>query len=83
MPWGFLLLHSIGQVFVKSVEVLLPECAVLRDPAGGGVERGGVEPAVVDAPLAPPLEQPGVLQDLQVPGDRGQRNVERRRELRD
>jgi hypothetical protein len=71
MPWGFLLLHSIGQVFVKAVEALLPERAVLLDPVGGGVQGSGIEPAVVDAPLAPPLEQPGVFENFQVPGDRG------------
>ena len=68
---------------MKSVETLFPERAMLLDPVGGGPERSGLQPAVVDASLAPPLEQPGVLEDFQVPGDRGQRHIEGRRELRD
>jgi hypothetical protein len=83
MPWGFLLLQLIGQVLVQSVEALFPERSVLRDPVGGRAERFGVEAAVVDAALAAPLEEPGVLENFQVPGNRGQRNVERPRELGD
>jgi hypothetical protein len=83
MPWGFLLLQLIRQVFVQSVEALLPEHAVLRDPVGGRAERSGVEAAVVDTPLAAPLEEPGVLEHPEVLRDRRQGDIERLREVGD
>ena len=38
---------------------------------------------MMDPPLASTLEQPGLLQDLQVLRDRGERHLERLREVRD
>lgn len=56
---------------------------MLRDPVGGRAERFRVEPAVVDAPLAAPFQEPGLLEDLQVLRDCGQRDVERLRQVGD
>jgi hypothetical protein len=81
MPCGFLLLQLIGQVLVQSVQALFPERAVLRDPVGGRAERLGVEAAVMDASFAAPLEEPGFFENLQVPRDGGQRDVERLRKI--
>jgi hypothetical protein len=83
MPWGFLLLQLIRQVFVQSVEALLPEHAVLRDPVGGRAERSGLEAAVVDASLAAPLEEPGFLEHPEVLRDRRQGDIKGLRELGD
>jgi hypothetical protein len=83
MPWGFLLLQLIGQVFVESVEALFPKRAMLRDPVGGGGERFRIETATVDASFAAALQEPGVFENSQVLRDGGQRHVERLREVGD
>jgi hypothetical protein len=49
---------------VESVEGFLPERAVLRDPVGGGGERTGIQSAMMDAPVAPLLDEPRFLEDL-------------------
>ena len=67
LPRGFAIAGR-GQM---SVEALLPERAVPLDPVGGGAERFRVEAAVVDPPFATPLEEPGLLEDFQVSGNRG------------
>ena len=68
---------------MQSVESAFPERALLRDPVGDGYERAGVEAAVMDAPLATPLEESGLLEDLHVLRDRREGNLERPGELRD
>lgn len=68
---------------MQSVEALLPEHAVLRDPVGGRAERSGIEATVVKAPFAAPLQEPRLFEDLHVLRDRGQRDVEGFRELGD
>jgi hypothetical protein len=61
---------------VESVEGLLPERAVLRDPVGGGGERTGIESAMMDPSLLALLDEPGLLQNFQVLRNGGQRHVE-------
>jgi hypothetical protein len=80
---GFLLLQLIGQVFMKPVEALFPEGAMLGDPVGSGREGPWIEAAAVHSSLPAPLHEPGLFQDFQVLRDRGQRHVERLREVRD
>jgi len=53
------------------------------DPVGGGREGLWIEAAVVNAPIAAALHEPGLFQDFQVLRDRGERHVERLREVRD
>lgn len=61
---------------METVEGLLPERAVLCDPVGGGREGLRVQPAVVNPPLFAFLHEPGVLENLQVLRNRGQRDLE-------
>src|SRR5690348_11881282 len=71
----------LSQMVVQSLEPLLPEDAVLRDPGFRSLERFGVQPAVARAALLPVLDQPGVLEHGEVLRDGWQRNRERRRQL--
>jgi len=80
---GFLLLQLIGQVFMESVEALFPVGAMQGDPVGGGREGLWIEAAVVNAPIAAALHEPGLFQDFQMLRYPGQRHVERLREVRD
>jgi hypothetical protein len=80
---GFLLLQLIGQIFMESVEALFPEGAMMCDPVGGGVQWPRIETAAVNSSLPAALHEPGLFQDFQVLRDRGQRHVERLREIRD
>lgn len=73
----------MAQIFGESVEALLPECAVMGDPVGCGRERLRIETAVVDPPLAPALQETGLFENLEVLRDRGQRHVERLRQIGD
>ena len=68
---------------MQSVESVFPEGALPGNPVRGRDERPRIQPAVVDAALASPLEQSSLLQDLQVLRDRGERHLERLREVRD
>ena len=68
---------------MQPVEALLPERPVPGDPVRDRLERPGIQAAVADAAIAPPLQQAGFLQDLEVLRDGGERHVERLREVRD
>jgi hypothetical protein len=53
----------------------------VSDPSGGVRERRGHEPAAADAPGALAHEEPRLLEDAEVLRDRGEREVERLRQL--
>jgi hypothetical protein len=53
------------------------------DPLGGRLERLGNQPQVMDAPLPAAGDEPGGLQDAQMPGYGGKRDGERVRDLTD
>lgn len=65
----------------QRIETPLPEDAVRAEPVVGQAHRLGHEPAAADAALLVVLEQAGALQDGEVLGHRGQRDVERLSQL--
>src|ERR1700736_1939590 len=73
----FLLLRSrlsllcAFQIVVEAFEARLPELAVRADPVREVLEPARFEPARAALCLAPPRDQPGRLQHLQVLRDRG------------
>jgi hypothetical protein len=67
----------------KRVELRLPVLAVAVEPQRGLEDRPGIEPAPADAAGALLLDEASPDQHLDVARHRLQRNVERRRQLRD
>src|SRR5687768_5882028 len=57
---------KLVQVFVETVEALLPELPVVVEPIGDVLERRDFETAGTPLRLPPLSDQPGVLQHLQV-----------------
>ncbi len=55
---------------------MLPEAAVAGDPGVGLAHRAHDEPAAAHAAILAAVDQAGVFQDAQVPGDGGERNAE-------
>src|SRR5262249_3446244 len=81
-PWGLLLFVFAGlEKLLQGVQPPIPELLVALDPRRRTLHRSRHEPAVVDPPVLLAGEQPGMLEDAQVLRDRGERDVERRREL--
>src|SRR4029077_13659605 len=78
-----LLCPCLLQIPFERVEPLLPELPVAGDPVAGGLQRLCADPADVDASLFVATQEARVLENAQVPGDRGQRDRERARELSD
>src|SRR5688500_10111753 len=62
-------LELVEQV-VEALVVAFPDLAVALDPRGGLVERSRFHPARPALAVASAADQPGVLQHLQVLGDR-------------
>src|SRR5919197_6009639 len=64
---GILLLLAFEslQIGVQPLEPLLPEAAIVLEPAGGGGEGLGVEPAARQAALARAAHQAGPLQNAE------------------
>ena len=67
----------------ERVELRLPVLAVAVEPQCGLEDRPGIEPAPADAAGALLLDEAGPDQHLDVARHRLQRDVERRRQLRD
>src|ERR687888_2447837 len=72
-----LLAFEFVQVRVQPLEPLLPEPAIVLEPAGGGGEGFRVEPAARQAALARAAHQASPLQHAQVLGDGGSGDRER------
>src|SRR2546429_4826982 len=78
----FLLLYG-RQVFVESLETLVPKLSVLPHPIGGLFQAGGVQAAWPPLRLPALPDQSCVLQHFQVFRDAGKAQVERPGKLRD
>ena len=63
----------------EAIEALFPELPVLLHPVGDALERFGIELARAPLRLARLGDQPGLLQHLQVLGDRGQAHLVQKR----
>src|SRR3954463_6445336 len=61
---------QIAQVVVEAVEALLPEAAVLLDPARDLAQRRGFEAARAPLRFAPAGDEPHLLEHLEMPRDR-------------
>ena len=68
---------------VEAVEAAFPELPVVLQPVRGVLERLGLQPARPPLCVASARNQSGVLEHLQVLGDRRQADRERRRDLVD
>src|SRR5690348_10344044 len=79
----FLLLLQLAQIVVEAVEALLPEAAIMLDPARHVLERSGLEPAWPPLRLAAARDEAGALQHLEVLGDGGHAHLERLGQLGD
>src|SRR5262252_6764860 len=73
---------QLAQVVVEPIKALLPEAMVIHEPIGRGFQRGSLEPAWPPLRGAPPRDQAGPLQHLEVLGDSGKAHVERLGKLR-
>jgi hypothetical protein len=65
----------VVEVSCQRIELTRPEALVLSHPGHGMLHRITHQPADVQAPLAAASQQARALQNSQVPGDRGQRDV--------
>src|SRR5258708_3728423 len=79
---GFLLLYG-RQVFVESLETLVPKLPVLAHPISRLLQAAAVQPARPPLCLPALPDQPRPLQHFQVFGDAGKAQVERFGQLRD
>src|SRR6059036_1063332 len=80
----FLLLSlQLGQIRLQAIEALLPETAIVLQPAGGVLKRTRLEPAGPPLRLATARDQTGSLQHLEVLGDGGKAHREGLGQLRD
>src|SRR5688500_7232643 len=71
-----LLALQFAQVFVQTVEALLPELAVVGEPVVDLFQRPGIEAARPPLGLAPAGDESRALEHFQVLGDRGHAHVE-------
>src|SRR5437588_12451584 len=78
----FLLLYG-RQVFVESLETLVPKPLVLPHPIGRLLQAGAVQPAWTPLRFSALRYQPRPLQHFQVFRDAGKAQVERFGQLRD
>jgi hypothetical protein len=67
---------SFAEVRGEAIELVLPESPVGLEPLRGFLQWRRGEPAAADAPVAPPLDEPGALQHREVLADRGERHRE-------
>src|SRR6266496_2980680 len=67
---------QLAQVVVQASEALLPETPIVLQPVRGVLEGTRLEPAGPPLRLATARDQTGVLQHLQVLGDRGKAHRE-------
>src|SRR5271166_5421734 len=74
---ALLLALQFLQVALEAVEALFPEDAVVLQPVGRTLERARFQPAWAPLCLTAAGDQAGVLQHLEVLGDRGEAHVER------
>src|SRR5438445_258104 len=65
------------EIAVQPFEALLPVAPVVLDPVSDVLERIGLQPAGPPLRLAAALDQARALEHLEVPGDRGEADVER------
>src|SRR5260370_6096009 len=72
-----------AQVGVQAIEALLPEAAIMLDPAGDVLEWTGLEPARPPLRFASARDEAGALQHLEVLGDGGHAHLEGLGQLRD
>jgi hypothetical protein len=64
-------------------ELVLPKGTMPLDPVGGFAQRCGHEPALADAPHLAGHDDPGALEDPEVPEKAGQRHRMAAREVTD
>src|SRR5262245_50120605 len=81
LPSRLLLRLQLLQILLQAIEARLPEPAIMREPIGGVAHWRGVEPARPPLRLAPPRDQAGAFEHLEVLGDAGKTHVERLGEL--
>src|SRR6185312_6694871 len=72
---------EFSEILIESIETLVPEPAVVLHPIRDLTQRLRGQAAWPPLRLAPPSDQSGALQDLQVLGHGGQGHVERLGEL--
>src|SRR5581483_6481298 len=77
----FLLFLQFAQIFVETIEALLPESSIFVDPFGDVFERAGLEVAGTPLGLAATGDQARALQDLEMLGNRRHADVERLRQF--
>src|SRR6185503_8791337 len=63
-------LGGSGQMRIEPVEACVPGVAAGRRPAHGGVERGRIERAWSELGPPPAMDEAGLLEHLEVLGDR-------------
>jgi hypothetical protein len=73
----------LREVLLESVELPLPELAVVGDPFGGALHGFGSEPAAVHAPVFVALDKSRFREHAQMLRHRGKRHVVRRGEIAD
>jgi hypothetical protein len=73
----------VGEVLLESVELPLPELAVVSDPFGCALHRLGSESASVHASVLVAHDQAGAFEDAQMFRDGGKGHVVRRGEIAD
>ena len=61
---------GVSEVRLKGIQLALPECTVLIDPAGYFIESAHVRVAVPQAPSSFESDQTALGEDLHVPGNR-------------
>src|SRR5258708_15962091 len=74
----FLLLRlQFAQVLVEAIQTLFPEAPIVFDPFGRILQRSCSELTRPPLRFAPPRDQPGAFQHLEMFGERGKANLER------
>src|SRR5438128_464933 len=71
-----LLRLQLLQVNVQAVETLLPKAAIFFEPIVDAFQRPRLDPAGPPLRFAPPRDQPGALQHLEMLGDGGAAHLE-------
>ena len=73
----------VGEVLLESVELPLPELAVVSDPFGCALHRLGSQPAAMHASVLVAHDQAGAFEDAQMLRDGRKRHVVRRGQIAD
>src|SRR5215204_325766 len=74
-------LLDLAQVVAETIEGALPEAAIAGEPVGGRLEGVALQPRRSQLRAAPPCDQAGALEHLQMLGDRLHGDGERLRQL--